>query len=72
MRRVHNFSAGPCTLPLEVLEETQSEFLNFAGNGMSIIEDANGVFYNSIRLQGRFYDFNLLRRDTQVNYFFIF
>ena len=41
MRRVHNFSAGPCTLPLEVLEETQNEFLNFADNGMSIIEDSH-------------------------------
>ena len=24
--RVHNFCAGPCTLPLEVLEEAQQEF----------------------------------------------
>jgi phosphoserine aminotransferase len=36
--RVHNFGAGPCTLPLEVLEEAQSEFLDFAGSGMSVIE----------------------------------
>ena len=50
MRRVHNFSAGPCTLPLEVLEETQSEFLNFAGNGMSIIEDSHrGYSYEKIQ-----------------------
>jgi phosphoserine aminotransferase len=36
--RVHNFCAGPCTLPLAVLEEVQSELLDFRGSGMSVIE----------------------------------
>lgn len=36
--RVHNFGAGPCTLPLDVLEEVQAEFVDFAGTGMSLIE----------------------------------
>ena len=36
--RVHNFGAGPCTLPLEVLEEARDEFTDFAGSGMSVIE----------------------------------
>jgi phosphoserine aminotransferase len=36
--RAHNFGAGPCTLPLEVLEEVQAEFLDFEGTGMSLIE----------------------------------
>ena len=36
--RVHNFCAGPCTLPLAVLEEVQSELLDFHGAGMSVIE----------------------------------
>ena len=36
--RAHNFGAGPCTLPLEVLEEVQAEFVDFAGTGMSLIE----------------------------------
>ena len=40
MNRVHNFSAGPCTIPLEGLEETQKEFLDLDGKGMSIIEDS--------------------------------
>ena len=49
MKRVHNFSAGPCPLPLEVLEETQGEFLDFADNGMSIIEDSHrGPSYEKI------------------------
>ncbi len=38
MARVHNFCAGPCTLPLSVLEQTQAEFLDFVGTGMSLIE----------------------------------
>lgn len=38
MARVHNFCAGPCTLPLEVLEEVQAELLDFRGSGMSLIE----------------------------------
>jgi phosphoserine aminotransferase len=36
--RVHNFCAGPCTLPFAVLEEVQSELLDFRGSGMSVIE----------------------------------
>ena len=36
--RVYNFNAGPAALPLEVLEEAQSELLNFNSTGMSILE----------------------------------
>ncbi|WP_196593842.1 3-phosphoserine/phosphohydroxythreonine transaminase [Pectinatus sottacetonis] len=36
--RVYNFNPGPATMPLEVLKETQKEFLNFDNSGMSIIE----------------------------------
>ncbi len=36
--RKHNFSAGPCTLPLETLEEAQQEFVDYHGAGMSLIE----------------------------------
>jgi phosphoserine aminotransferase len=38
VKRVHNFSAGPCTLPLEVLKEVQQEFVDYQGSGMSLIE----------------------------------
>ncbi len=38
MARVFNFSAGPAVLPLEVLQEVQTEMLDFAGTGMSILE----------------------------------
>lgn len=38
MKRAYNFNAGPSAMPLEVLEETQAEFTNYANTGMSIIE----------------------------------
>lgn len=37
-KRIFNFNAGPAALPLPVLEEIQSEFLDFKGSGMSITE----------------------------------
>jgi phosphoserine aminotransferase len=36
--RVHNFCAGPCTLPLPVLEEVRDELTDLRGSGMSVIE----------------------------------
>ncbi len=36
--RVYNFSAGPSTLPLEVLKEAQRDLLDFNNSGMSITE----------------------------------
>ncbi|MDO4920875.1 MAG: 3-phosphoserine/phosphohydroxythreonine transaminase [Phascolarctobacterium sp.] len=38
MQRAYNFNAGPSAMPLEVLQEAQAEFLNYAGTGMSVIE----------------------------------
>jgi len=38
MKRVVNFSAGPSTLPLEVLEEAQKEFVIYGNSGMSVME----------------------------------
>ena len=36
--RIHNFSAGPAVLPLEVLEEAQRNLIELPGVGMSILE----------------------------------
>ncbi len=36
--RVHNFCAGPCTLPEPILEEAQREFVELHGAGMSLLE----------------------------------
>jgi phosphoserine aminotransferase len=38
MERVFNFNAGPAAMPLAVLEEAQSELLNFKSTGMSVME----------------------------------
>lgn len=37
-KRAHNFGAGPCALPLAVLEEAQREFTDYMNSGMSVIE----------------------------------
>ena len=36
--RIHNFSAGPAVLPLEVLEQVQRDMLSLPGVGMSVLE----------------------------------
>jgi phosphoserine aminotransferase len=36
--RIHNFSAGPAVLPLEVLEQVQRDLLSLPGVGMSVLE----------------------------------
>jgi len=36
--RVFNFSAGPATLPLPVLEEVQRDLVDYKGVGMSVLE----------------------------------
>lgn len=36
--RVYNFSAGPCILPVEVLEIAKNEMLDYNGFGLSVME----------------------------------
>ena len=36
--RSYNFSAGPATMPVAVLEEIRDEMLNYRGSGMSVME----------------------------------
>lgn len=38
MGRIFNFSAGPAMLPVEVLQETADEMLDYRGTGMSVME----------------------------------
>ncbi len=38
MSSVYNFCAGPAMLPVEVMKKAQSEFLNFADTGSSVME----------------------------------
>jgi len=47
--RVFNFSPGPSTLPVEVLELAQQELLNFKDSGMSIMEHSHrGKVYEAV------------------------
>ncbi len=47
--RVHNFSAGPGALPVEVLEQVRDEMLDFRGTGTSIIEASHrGKAYDRV------------------------
>ena len=49
MARVYNFNAGPAVLPLEVLEEARSEFVDFRGTGMSLLESSHrGKEYTAV------------------------
>jgi phosphoserine aminotransferase len=38
MKRIFNFSAGPATLPVEVLRQAQEEMLDWQGRGVSVME----------------------------------
>ncbi len=38
MARAHNFSAGPASLPQEVLEQARDEMLDWQGRGVSVME----------------------------------
>ena len=47
--RAYNFSAGPATLPEEVLKEAQAELLDYQGSGMSIMEMSHrGKEYSAV------------------------
>lgn len=54
MKRVHNFSAGPAILPLEVLEKAQEQLIDYNGSGTSIMEKSHrGAEYVEIDAQAR-------------------
>ena len=38
MSRAHNFSAGPASLPIEVLNQAAEEMTDYQGSGMSVME----------------------------------
>ncbi len=52
MARVFNFSAGPATLPEEVLKQAAAEMLDWHGSGQSVMEMSHrGKEYMSIQAQ---------------------
>lgn len=62
MKRIYNFNAGPAMLPLEVLQEVQSELLDLQGSGMSILERATAL---------RFMKKSMLRRKPTSRSFWV-
>ncbi len=44
-QRIYNFNAGPAAIPLQVLQEIQTSFLNFDNSGMSITEVSHRSSY---------------------------
>jgi phosphoserine aminotransferase len=54
MARTINFSAGPATLPLPVLEYAHNEFLDHEGTGMSLIEHSHrGAAYAKVHEEAK-------------------
>ena len=54
MKRIHNFSAGPAVLPIEVLEEASRGILEINGSGMSILEVSHrGKDYETIHFDAK-------------------
>ncbi len=50
--RIYNFSAGPCTLPVEALEKARDEFVDYDNTGMSLIEMSHrGKQYDEVHHQ---------------------
>jgi len=50
--RIFNFSAGPGSLPVEVLEQVRDELLNWHGTGMSVMEMSHrGKHYDGIHME---------------------
>ncbi len=63
MARVINFSAGPATLPLPVLEYARNEFLDHESTGMSLIEHSHrGAAYAKVHAETK----SLLRELMDV------
>jgi phosphoserine aminotransferase len=63
MARIYNFSAGPSTLPLEVLEEAAGKFVDYENSGMSLIEMSHrGKQYDAVHSE----TIALLREILQV------
>jgi phosphoserine aminotransferase len=54
MSRAFNFSAGPATLPFEVLEEAQRDFVDYQGTGMSLFESSHrGKAYSEVHAEAQ-------------------
>ena len=67
MKRIYNFSAGPATLPFEVIQEASQGVLEINGSGMSILEVSHrGKDYDAIHVETRERLLRVLGLDPEV------
>jgi phosphoserine aminotransferase len=71
VHRVYNFSAGPATLPLAVLEEAQRDLVALPGVGMSVMEISHRSKAFDEIIQGAEADFRALA-NIPANYKVLF
>ena len=70
--RIYNFNPGPSMLPLEVLKEAQTEFLNFQETGMSILEISHRAkAYDEVHNQAKADILELMKLGDDYDVLFI-
>ena len=70
--RKHNFCAGPCTLPVSVLEEMRDEFLDYHGAGLSLIEMSHrAAEYDAVHQEARRLALEVFRAPEDFDVLFI-
>ena len=70
--RKHNFCAGPCTLPVSVLEEMRDEFMDYRGAGMSLIEMSHRApEYGEVHQEARRLALEVFRAPEEFDVLFI-
>jgi len=72
MQRIYNFSAGPATLPLEVLKKAQSELTDYRSMGISVMETSHrSPAYTEIDQQAKARLNNLLNLGEEFEIMFL-
>ena len=70
--RKHNFCAGPCTLPVSVLEEMRDEFLDYQGAGLSLIEMSHrAAEYDAVHQEARRLALEVFRAPDDFDVLFV-
>ena len=72
MARIHNFSAGPAVLPLEVLEQTREDLIELNGSGIGLLECSHrSALYDEVINSARDRVHRLLQLDEDQEVLFL-
>ena len=72
MKRIYNFSAGPATLPTEVLETAKEELLDYRNSGTSVMEMSHrGALYTEIDQEAKNRLKSILKLDDNFKIMFL-